>query len=132
MDSCFRSVGDVNFFENGILIRKDPDCKTGYYIIRCMPLSDQENRFLFGELYVDISDDWIDRADVIAAYGLDDSSNTENFAIACTDYYPWPNFGVEYLSRSYNWTNASREEIQSVLEQYRAAGLFRGFPVSLQ
>lgn len=126
--TLFESVGDVNFYEDGILIRQDPDNKDGFYIIRCMPHSDDEERFQFGELYVDVSDNWIDKAAVASYGGLSGSTYPEAFAILCTDFYSWSNFGAESMGRAYDWQNTDRETIQSVLSQYKAAGMFPDKP----
>lgn len=127
-DRFFRSVGDVNFFEDGILIRKDTDCDTGYYIIRCCPISDQEDSFRFGELYVDIADDWIDKSAVTSLSGTDGFEDPEDYAIACTDCYSWDNFGAESAASHscpyYDWTCASRDQVQDVLASYRDADMF--------
>lgn len=89
----YYNCGDVDFFEQGILIDMDASEGTEYRMLRCSPYSDQEDMFLFGELIVDISDDWIDQKSVESFADCKKEEDPVNYAIACTDYYSWDNFG---------------------------------------
>lgn len=93
----YKNYGDVNFFENGILLQEEEE--NVYNIIYCQPDSDEENNFLFANVIVDITDSWIDKDEVCKYSGLRDYSidYTEEekalFAIACVSYYGAENFG---------------------------------------
>lgn len=114
----YANYGDVDFFENGTYVANDPDCNTAYYIIRCLPYSDQEGHYMYGDLYVDISDSWIDRSAVMDYAGMDEESfDPVLFAIACTDYYSWENFGAEEGFPNFGWQDVTREEILDVLPE---------------
>lgn len=112
------NCGDVDFWESGIYAAKDPDCDTAYYIIRCEPYPDDDGNeyFRFGDLYVDVSDSWIDREAVMDYIGMtEESFDPVEFAIGCTDYYAWENFGAEKMGWNFDWEHATREEILGAL-----------------
>lgn len=114
----YTNYGDADFWEGGIFAANDQDCNTAYYIVRCEPYPDDNEGtcFLFGRLYVDISDSWIDRQAVMDYIGMtEDTFDPAGFAIGCTDYYPWENFGAEQMGAGFDWTHATREEILRAL-----------------
>ena len=87
------SYGDKNFLDGGILLQKDPDCDTAFYMLRCDPISGAEGMYCFGRLYIDISNSWLDLDELASVYGRSvDELMPEDMAIAATDYYAWENF----------------------------------------
>ena len=119
----YHNYGDVNFFEHGVLVdidhEYDPEAgRREVSIIRCEPYSDEENLYQFGELTVDIDDSWIDRAAVMGFIGMTEEDFVPiEFAIGCTDYYSWDNFGAELYDA--DWRQVGREYVCEFLK-YRA------------
>jgi len=119
----YRNYGDVNFFELGILVDTDHtyDPEGGQnivQIIRCLPYDDEEDVFCFGELTVDIDDPWIDRRAVLSFIGMtEETFDPIQYAIGCTDYYSWDNFGAELYDA--DWQRVDREYIKGFLK-YRS------------
>lgn len=106
------NYGDVDFFEEGILLEKESE--TEFRIIRCLPYSDHEDMFQFAELLVDIDDAWIDRADVENYADCKKEISPECYAIACTEYYSWDNFGAS--NYFWDWQHMTRKEIEEILD----------------
>lgn len=117
----YSNLGDVNFFEYGMLIEKEnDDC---YNVIYCMPYSDSEYNddnddiFQFGYLTVDPNDSWIDKEDIIEYAGLDSNQpdSPYYFVAACISYYGALSFGnvYDYLKR---------KEIQEVMNNLLKQG----------
>lgn len=111
-----QSFGDKNFLDGGILLWKDPVCNTAFYLLRCDPFSDCDDRFRFGRLYVDISDSWIDRDTVMDFIGMTkETFSPEAFAVGCTDYYSWEEFGVDQNFFGFPWNDASEADIETTM-----------------
>ena len=93
----YNNYGDVNFFENGILLKEEEE--NVYNIIYCQPDNDEENNYLFSDTNVDITGSWIDKNDVckyagLRSYSIDYIEEEKAlFAIACISYYGAENFG---------------------------------------
>ena len=111
----YTNYGDVDFFEYGILVEKESD--TEFSILRCVPYSDEENLYMFALLHVDVNDDWIDRDAVMSYLGMNEFDPI-HFAIGCTDYYSWENFGADNYGLSYDWRRMTKETIQEELKYY--------------
>lgn len=114
--NTFANYGDRNFFENGCLVKQDPNNPTGYIMYRCIPFSDHPDRFQFGRIYVDISDPWINRSEVEQYCGK--CVSDMDFAVACTDYYSWLEFGVNSNWATYDWQNTDRKTIMKELKNH--------------
>lgn len=86
----YENFGDVSLEHGIILVKKDTleDC---YYILKTNYDDDAETYLLF-DLYIDISDDWIDWDDV-KSYCDTDMSNDTQKAIDAVSYYSSENFG---------------------------------------
>lgn len=106
------NYGDKNFFEYGVLVDSEHS-DTEINIIRCLPY-DEENRYQFNECTVDITDSWIDKKAVMNFIGMtEENFDPIQFAIGCTDYYSWDNFGYPY---HYNWQYMTKEDICEILK----------------
>lgn len=113
------NYGDRDFFENGILVDTEHS-DTEINIIRCLPYEDYTGLYQFGVMTVDINDDWIDRNAVMSFIGATETTfNAIEFAIGCTDYYSWNNFGAD--SYAYDYTHMDKEEICKILKRYMIA-----------
>lgn len=108
------NYGDVDFFEYGTLVHQESE--TEFRILRCLPYSDHEDMFQFADLHVDISDTWIDRAAVEKYADLNRETTPSGYAVACTDYYSWENFGA--VNYSWDWQHMTRKEIMEILTGY--------------
>lgn len=115
----YKNYGDRDFFEMGILVDTEHS-DTVFPMLRCMPYSDEEDLFQFGELEVDINDSWINEKAVSDFCGSTKAEDPVGFAIGCTDYYSWDNFGA--ISYAYDWTRMSRDAIKDILK-YRTIAL---------
>ena len=69
------------------------------------------------EVYVDITDSWIDRKRVMDFCGMtDETFNPIWFAIDCIEYYGAENFGADGCwMYKYDWTHMTKEEVKDVL-----------------
>lgn len=108
----WKNYGDVNFFEYGTLVSQESE--TEFRILRCLPYSDHEDMFQFAELFVDISDDWIDREEVERYADCNRETAPMYYAVACTDYYRWDNFGA--INYAWDWQHMTRKEIEEILK----------------
>lgn len=108
------NYGDVDFFEYGTLVHQESE--TEFRILRCLPYSDHEDMFQFADLHVDISDTWIDRAAVEKYADLNRETSSAGYAVACTDYYSWENFGA--VNYAWDWQHMTRKEIEEILTGY--------------
>lgn len=106
------NYGDVDFFEYGTLVSQENE--TEFRILRCLPYSDHEDMFQFADLHVDISDTWIDRAAVENWADCNRETAPIWYAIACTDYYSWENFGA--INYAWDWQHMTRKEIEEILK----------------
>lgn len=107
------NYGDKDFFEYGCLVDSEHS-DTVFQILRCMPYPDEEDLYQFGDLEVDINDSWIDRNAVMQYAGMKDATfDPIQFAIACTDYYGWDNFGA--INYAYEWTQMNKAGICEIL-----------------
>lgn len=116
----YKNYGDYNFFERGVLVDTEHS-NTCFPMLLCRPYDDVENLFQFGDVEVDIEDTWIDRNAVMDFIGMnEDTFDPVQFAIGCTDYYSWDNFGAGN-SYSYDWRRLDRKSICDILKHYLIA-----------
>ena len=113
----YRNYGDVNFFEHGLLVAHDETKdKNGFYILHCEPL-DYEDEYYFGDVYVDITDSWIDKEavmDFADITSLETEEDEIQYAIACYDYYG----AMEFENRFEISGTRTRKEVENVLQYY--------------
>lgn len=110
----YKNYGDKNFFDMGILL-DDEHSDTVFPVILCRPYPDEENKFQFAMGEVDVTDSWIDRKGVMSYAGMtEETYNAAQFAVDCTNYYDWENFGQV-------WREANREQIESALRMEEIA-----------
>lgn len=105
----YTNFGDVNFFEYGCYVRSQND-DTTYDVIYCKPYDDEENLYQYAECYVDISDSWINKEEIMNFIGMEKMPTKEvdciHFAIGCIEYYGIDNF------KDYNIpTDMTKEEV---------------------
>ena len=89
----WKNHGDVNPIEHGgIFVHQEND--TTFRIIKLFFVDDEEKNVLW-DMYVDISDDWINKESVMGFSGLEYNVIDYNLklAIDCTSYYSPDNFG---------------------------------------
>ena len=111
----YRSYGDRNFFDGGVLVEDNHDGDE-YDILCCDPISDEEGYYQFGDCIVDINDRWIDRAAVCDSIGMsEDNFDGVLFAIGCINYYGIDNFSSQY---GYDQHRVSKEDVCEIL-RYR-------------
>ena len=110
----YRSYGDKNFFDGGILVE---DCHDGgEYAILCCDPTDEEDYYQFGDCIVDVNDSWIDRKAVLSFIGMsEDDCDELLFAIGCINYYGIDNFSSQY---GYDQHRVSKKDICKIL-RYR-------------
>lgn len=109
----WENFGDVNPIEHGgIFVKKDIEINsdTCYYIVKNVYDEDGEKHILY-DLYIDISDDWIEKESVMDYIGM----TKENFdpifyAIGCTEYY-------NYLEFQGDRTECNEEELKRELSK---------------
>lgn len=101
----YKNYGDVNFFEYGIYVKELGNNE--FSILKCMPSDDE--MYGFGELVVSIDDGWIDK-DAVMSYAGMENFDSIMFAIACTDYYAWENFG--------SFKRLTKKEVEENLKKY--------------
>ena len=113
--------GDKNFFDVGILVDTEHS-DTVFDMLLCKPYEDEEDLFQFAHVQVDIEDDWIEREKVMNFCGMtEEDFDPVQFAIGCTDWYPWENFGAGSFAYSYDWTHMTRKQIYKELRNYLIA-----------
>lgn len=107
------NYGDKNFFEYGVLVDSEHS-DTVFSILYCMPYCDEEDKYLFADCIVDITDNWIVHEDVMNFIGMTkENFDPVQFAIGCIEYYGTENFTVYFSSDESN-----RKEIEHRLTYY--------------
>lgn len=110
------NYGDRNFFENGCLVDTEHS-DTEFPMILCMPYSDEDDLYQMAEVKVDITDDWIERDRVMDFIGMtEETYNPVQFAIGCTEYYSWEDFGARDCYPNYDWRHMRKEDICEILK----------------
>ena len=110
----FINYGDRNFFEYGILVDSEHS-DTEFQILYCRPYDDEEDKYLFAECTVDITDSWIDKKAVMSFAGMkEENFDPIRFAIDCIEYYGVENFGAN--SYVYDYRNMNEESIKEILK----------------
>ena len=91
-------------------------------LCRCIclvrPYDDEEDMYQCAEVYVDITDSWIDRKQVMDFGGMtEETFNPIWFAIYCVEYYGAENFGAAgcWMCK-YDWTHMTKEKVKDVLK----------------
>lgn len=108
--------GDKNFFEYGVLVDSEHS-DTCFPMLLCRPYTDEEDKYIFGEVEVDIRDSWIDRPNVMGFIGMtEETFDPVQFAIGCTEYYSWDNFGA--INYAYDWRNMNKKSICEILKHH--------------
>lgn len=116
----YRNYGDVDFFQYGCLV-DDEHNDTSFDMLVCRPYDDEEDKFQFAQITVDITDNWIDRKGVMSYIGMtEETFDKIQFAIGCADYYSWDNFGASSMW-NLNWMEVTRKEIENELKNYMIA-----------
>lgn len=113
-DNMYVNYGDRNFFENGILVDTEHS-NTEFPILYCVPYSDEEDLYQFGDCTVDITEPWIDKPSVLKNIGMTEGNfDPVSYAIGCIDYYGAENFGAQ--SYAYDWRRMTQAEIMEILK----------------
>ena len=110
----YKNYGDVNFFENGILIEDEVENNV-FSMLVCRPYTDREDLYMFAHITVDISDPWINWEYVQKVCGP--AVTPVEKAIAAYEYYGAEEFGA-YQNYGYDWTHMTRKNIRHELEHY--------------
>lgn len=122
----YSNYGDVDFFENGCLVNTEQS-RTEFPMLICRPYGDEEDKFQFGDIVVDIDADWIDQEQIESFSAIRKEDDPVGYAISCVEYYGMENFGAQ--SYVYDYSFMTRQEIESILA---ARGVytdsFRGYP----
>ena len=114
----YKNYGDVNFLEHGILVDTEHS-DTVIDMLLCEPYSDEEDLFQFAHVQVDLEDAWIDRKAVMDFIGMDkEDYDPVQFAIGCTSYYSWDNFGAGDYGVFCDWQRCDEELIRKELKNY--------------
>ena len=112
------NYGDVNFFENGILVDAEHS-DTEINILYCKPFyseEEQDERYFFADCTVDIEDSWIDKKAVMEFIDMtEENFNNIHFAIGCIEYYGAENF-ADFLYVKHVFSR--KEEIEERLKHY--------------
>lgn len=116
----YANYGDIDFFENGILVNKDRS-DTVFDMLCCKPYADEEDLFQFGIIEVDINDSWIDTEAVEGFCGCKKEEDPVGFAIGCTEYYSWDNFGA--VNFSFDWQRMTKKEIKEYLRKKEVSSI---------
>ena len=107
----YKNYGDINFFEYGVLVEEKKKDKI-YNIILCRPYFDDDNVFQYGQVTIDITENWLDKNQIMDYIGITENNfDPIQFAIGCTEYYNLVNFGL-YKS------DYTKEEIKEDLRNY--------------
>ena len=85
----------------------------------CRPYPDEEDLYQFGEVEVDLDDfkesGWGDRKVVMDYLGMtEETYDSVQFAIGCTEYFSWDNFGA--ASYAYDWQRIDKRSICEILK----------------
>ena len=117
----YRNYGDRNFFEVGILVDSEHS-DTEFDMLLCRPYDDCSDMYQFAHVTVDISASWIDRKSIMEFSGLtEEDFDPVQFAIGCTDFYSWDNFGADSYGVTYDWRHMDRLSIEEELRHYMIA-----------
>lgn len=113
----YKNYGDTNFFEYGRLLEKTEDAVC-FNVLICnyvYDCTDSERCFQFDVCYVDISDSWINVAEVESYADCSKESEPELFALACIEYYGVENFGgtAYYDENQFCTENEIREKLKN-------------------
>ncbi|MCC8044180.1 MAG: hypothetical protein LIP12_01610 [Clostridiales bacterium] len=110
------NYGDYHFFQHGRLVDSEHS-DTEISVIYCEPYPNLEATYLFAELTVDITDDWIDKPAVCSYASLDViSPDPIQFALAAIDYYGPAEFGALDSMVTYDWQHMNRTAILDILK----------------
>lgn len=111
------NYGDVNFLEWGGCLVDSDHSDTEFRIIYLRPYDDEKDMYQCAEVYVDITDSWIDRKRVMDFCGMtEETFNPIWFAIDCINYYGAENFGADGCwMYKYDWMHMTKEEVKDVL-----------------
>lgn len=113
----YKNYGDKNFLEYGILVEEEKENEI-YNMIICRPYSDKENKYIYGLCYVDITDSWIEKNEVMDYIGMSEENfKPIQFAIGCTEYYGLENFGLFFNDYTKGYT---KEEIIEDMEEIKS------------
>lgn len=113
----YKNYGDKNFLEYGVLVEEEKENET-YNMIICRPYSDMENKYVYGLCYVDITDSWIEKNEVMDYIGMSEENfEPIQFAIGCTEYYGLENFGLFFNDYTKGYT---KEEIIEDMEEIKS------------
>ena len=118
----YTNCGDVNFFEHGLLMSNEHS-DTEIEVLYCMPYPDEEDKYQFAELTVDLRDPWLleHRDEILSFAGMENSSpDVFQFAAAAIDYFGPENFGAASIY-AYDWRNMTRKEILDILRMRNIA-----------
>ena len=122
----YTNYGAEDFFENGCLVNTERS-NTEFPMLICRPYEDEEDKFQFGDIIVDIDADWIDQEQIEAFGAIRKEDDPVGYAINCAEYYGIENFGAQ--SYVYDYSSMTRQEIESILD---AKGIcidsFRRYP----
>lgn len=117
----YKNYGDRNFFEYGCLVDSEHS-DTVFDMLLCRPYCDEEDMYQFAHVQVDTEDSWIDRKGVMSFIGMSEEAyDPIRFAIGCTDYYSWDNFGANGYGISYDWRQVDKKTIQKELRNHLIA-----------
>lgn len=113
----YKNYGDKNFLEYGILVEEEKENEI-YNMIICRPYSDVENKYIYGLCYVDITDSWIEKNEVMDYIGMSEENfEPIQFAIGCIEYYGLENFGLFFNDYTKGYT---KEEIIEDMEEIKS------------
>lgn len=117
----FTNYGDKNFFEHGCLVDAEHS-DTEFPMLLCRPYDDENDLYQMARVTVDITDDWIDRKAVMDFIGMTEKTfDPVDFAIGCTEYYSWSNFGADDYGVFWNWKQMRKKEICDILTGFMIA-----------
>lgn len=113
----FTNYGDKDFFENGCLVDTEHS-DTVFPMLLCMPYSDEDGMYQMARVQVDIAEDWIEKERVMSFIGMtEETYDPVQFAIGCTEYYSWENFGADdYLNPCFDWRHMEKKDICGILK----------------
>lgn len=117
----YKNYGDKDFFQYGVLVDDEHE-ENVYKMLLCRPYDDEEDLYQFGHVTVNITDTWIDKKRVMDYIGMKEKDfDPIRYAIGCTDYYSWGNFGIIDYNPAHDWRNETRAEIEDQLKHYLIA-----------
>jgi len=109
----WKAYGDINPLDHGgIWVQKESE--SCYRIVKFYPEESEENSSQLMDLYVDITDSWIEKDSVMSYIGMtEEDFDPIQYAIGCTEYYSCANFGC-YQPETFN----TRDEVITELAKY--------------